>query len=86
MLTQRIRRACLPIALLAGMAALGGCYYDPYTGTYYPAGYSGYYGYPYYGYYGYPAVYAGPTVAVGFGGGWGWHGGYWHGGGWGWHH
>ncbi len=52
------------------------------------------YGYPAYGYavpgYAYPAYYgpayvAGPSVAIGIGGGWGWGGG-WHGGwGGGWH-
>jgi len=40
------------------------------------------YPYAYPGFYG-PAFY-GPSVVVGFGGGWGWHGGGWHGGGW--HH
>lgn len=42
----------------------------PYAGYPYPAGYG----------YGYPG-YVGPSVVVGVGGGWGWHGG-----GWGWHH
>ena len=70
-----------------------------------PSGYAGYAA-PGYGYgYGYPAYpyyapgYYGPSLTLGFGGGWGgwgwghgwgggWHGGGWHGGGWhgGWHH
>jgi hypothetical protein len=47
---RTVRWLVVPIVLAAG-AALGGCAYDPYTGTYYPAiyGYPGYY-YPY-GYY-----------------------------------
>jgi hypothetical protein len=42
-----------PILALAA-AVLGGCAYDPYTGTYVPC--CAYYGYPY-GYYRYPAPY-----------------------------
>lgn len=59
-----------------------------YAGYAYPA-YPAYpYPYPYpaypYGYYG-PAFLA-PSVAIGFGGGWGWHGGGWGWRGGGWHH
>jgi hypothetical protein len=57
-----------------------------------PGGYGyPYYGYPYAagypGYYYAPGFYAAPTVAFGFGTGWGYHGWGWHGGGWhgGWH-
>jgi hypothetical protein len=46
----------------------------PYPYPAFPYAYPGYYG---------PAFFA-PSVVVGFGGGWGWHGGGWHGGGW--HH
>ncbi len=54
------------LALAATAGLLGGCAYNPYTGSYYPCcGYYGYpsYRYPYYGYppaypygYGYPAA------------------------------
>ena len=62
-------------------------YPSPYPYLAYPYDYPGYYG---------PAIF-GPSLAIGFGGGWawghrwhggGWHGGGWHGGGWhggGWH-
>jgi Glycine-zipper domain len=53
----------------------------PYPAYPYPA-YPYAYPYAYPGYYG-PAFFA-PSVAIGFGGGWGWHGGGWRGGGW--HH
>ncbi len=43
------RRLLLPIAALAGLVALSGCYYGPY----YPYGY---YGYPGYAYVGPPVV------------------------------
>jgi hypothetical protein len=45
------------LALVATASLLGGCAYDPYTGTYYPC--CGYYGYPYYRYpyYRYPPPY-----------------------------
>jgi hypothetical protein len=55
-----LRRVWAPrLILLAAMGALGGCVYNPYTGTWMPCcGY--YYGYPYsygYPYYRYPAPY-----------------------------
>jgi len=42
------------LALMVTAVTLGGCVYDPYTGTYVPC--CGYYGSPYYRYpyYGYP--------------------------------
>ena len=45
------------LALAAAASLLGGCVYDPYTGTYYPC--CGYYGYSYYRYpyYRYPPAY-----------------------------
>jgi hypothetical protein len=46
----------------------------PYPYPAYPYAYPGFYG---------PAFFA-PSVAIGFGGGWGWRGGGWHSGGW--HH
>lgn len=56
-----VRRALLPVAALAGLVALSGCYYGPY----YPYGY---YGYPGYGY-------AAPPVVGGVfvGGAYGYH-------------
>ncbi len=46
-----VRSTLLPVAALAGLMALSGCYYGPY--------------YPY-GYYGYPGyAYAGPPVVGG---------------------
>lgn len=42
-----VRRIQL-LALVLATCVLGGCVYDPYTGTYAPC--CGYYGYPYYGY------------------------------------
>jgi hypothetical protein len=42
MIRRRLWRAVL--IAVAGAGALSGCYYDPYTGYYYP--YPGYYPYP----------------------------------------
>jgi Glycine-zipper domain len=55
-----------------------------YAGFPYPAYPNPYPVYPY-GYY--SPMFLAPSVAIGVGGGWGWHGGGWgwHGGGWGWH-
>jgi hypothetical protein len=69
-----IRRA----PILLGLLLLGGCVYDPYTGTYYPCctypapyGYAPYYPYPYpppqYGYpppAGYPAAQPAPSAEL----------------------
>ncbi len=66
------------VLLLTAAALLGGCVYNPYTGTYD----SGVVAAPAYGYYPYYPAYAygGPTVVIGGGfGGWGgWRGGGWH--------
>jgi hypothetical protein len=75
-MSMRALRALTALAVLVGLSVLGGCAYDPYTGTYYPAiyGYPGYYPYGY-GYYpGYAYGYY-PSVSVGVGGVWGggWH-------------
>ena len=55
-----MRRVAVTLTLAAATAVLGGCAYDPYSGTMVPC--CGYYGYPYgyrypppYGPYGYPA-------------------------------
>jgi hypothetical protein len=74
--SSRLRRL-MPLAALALVMTLGGCYaYPAYPGY-------GYYGGGYYngGYYNggyYPAPYYGGGVVAFSGGGWGWHGGGWH--------
>jgi hypothetical protein len=52
-----VRRVQLLAVVVLAAGVLGGCVYDPYTGTYGPC--CGYYGYPYYGYpyYRYPPPY-----------------------------
>ena len=59
-----VRRA-LVLAVVLGTALLGGCVYNPYTGTYVPC--CSYYGYPYYGYpyYHYPPPYYPPPNTYG---------------------
>jgi hypothetical protein len=58
---MRVIPALLALTLTALL--LGGCVYDPYTGTYVPC--CGYYGYPYYGYR-YPYRYPGPYAPYGY--------------------
>lgn len=75
-MTRRLRRICLPLALMAATGVLGGCAYYPYG--YYAAPAYGYgYGYGYYPGYA-PGYYGGTTLAFGFGGG-DWHHHDWHG-------
>jgi hypothetical protein len=71
-MSMRFLRGLLVPAVLLGLSALGGCAYDPYTGSYYPAIYPAYpYGYGYYPSYAYGYY---PSVSVGVGGVWGgWH-------------
>jgi hypothetical protein len=59
-----VKKIAATIALIAAVAALQGCAYDPYTGTYVPC--CAYPAYPAYGYYGPPVV--GGVVIRG-----GWH-------------
>ena len=77
-----LRKAVGALVVLIGLAALQGCAYDPYTGTYAPccaySAYPGYPAYPGYGYYAPPVT--GGVVIDG-----GWHGG-WHGDHDGWRH
>jgi hypothetical protein len=78
-----VRRWRLPVLLAAAAALLGGCVYDPYSGTYAP----GVAAAPAYGYYPgyYPGyAYGGPSIVIGGDWGHGWHDHDWHGGGW--HH